>query len=175
MNTRQTTRPGHEAHRSQATRCTRLARRFGSILVAPLTILALSGAVPPVPDDQGPADFVVIVNSRNPADSISDDQLSKIFLKKIRQWETGRTIQVVEQRTSERVRREFAEQIHRRSVSAVTAYWQQQIFSGRAVPPPERATDADVIAYVGGLPDAIGYVSPGTPLSPQVKAIRVVR
>ena len=174
MNTHRTIWLGHEAYRSHATRFTHLARRFRSLLVAPLTILALSGATP-VPDDQRTPDFVVIVNIENPVDSITTDQLSKIFLKKIRQWETGRTIQVVEQHISSRVRRELAEQIHRRSVSAVSAYWQQQIFSGRAVPPPERATDADVVEYVGGLPDAIGYVSPGRPLSPNVKALRVVR
>jgi ABC-type phosphate transport system substrate-binding protein len=145
------------------------------VVLLALTILVLAGAVPvPAFAPQDPT-FVVIVNTANPVDSISADQLSKIFLKKIRQWEGNRAIHVVEQRTSARIRSVFAEQIHRRSVSAVSAYWQQQIFSGRAVPPPERSADSEIVDYVAGSIDAIGYVAPGTALGPNIKAIRVVR
>jgi hypothetical protein len=45
-----------------------------------------------------------------------------------------------------------------------------QIFSGRAVPPPELHSDELVTSYVSANPGAIGYVSPGT----DVREIRVV-
>jgi hypothetical protein len=57
------------------------------------------------------------------------------------------------------VRRKFTEDVLNRSVEAVKGYWQQRIFSGRDVPPPELDTDEDVIAYVLKYEGAIGYVS----------------
>ena len=48
---------------------------------------------------------------------------------------------------------------HSRSVAAVKSYWQQVIFSGRGVPPPELETDEAVLRFVARHPGAIGYVS----------------
>ncbi|MEK7358198.1 MAG: phosphate ABC transporter substrate-binding protein, partial [Bdellovibrionota bacterium] len=47
-----------------------------------------------------------------------------------------------------------------RSVPAMRNYWQQLIFSGRGVPPPELESDRAVVDYVSRHADAIGYVSP---------------
>ena len=126
-----------------------------------------------MPDRAQSAEFVVVVNVENSVDSITVDQLSRMFLKKIRQWEGGRAIQLVEQRTAARVRRAFAQHVHRRPASALAAYWQQQIFSGRAVPPPERSTDREIVEYVRATTDAIGYVTPGTPLGAGVRPLRI--
>jgi hypothetical protein len=68
----------------------------------------------------------------------------------------------------------FAQHVHRRPASALAAYWQQQIFSGRAVPPPERSTDREIVDYVSATTDAIGYVAPGTPLGTGVRILRIM-
>jgi ABC-type phosphate transport system substrate-binding protein len=117
--------------------------------------------------------FVVVVHESNPTTSISRDELSRIFLKKITVWRTKHTVAVVDQRESSRVREQFTRTVHRREVSSVASFWQQQIFAGRAVPPAQRTSDADVMAFVANNPDAIGYVSPGTALAPGVKAVVV--
>ena len=44
-------------------------------------------------------------------------------------------------------------------MSSVENYWQQQIFSGRGSPPPIKASDQEVLAFVAANPGAIGYVS----------------
>jgi hypothetical protein len=119
------------------------------------------------------APFVVVVNVENPVDSITVDQLSRMFLKKIRQWEGGRAIHLVEQRATAPVRKSFTERVHRRPASALAAYWQQQIFSGRAVPPPERSTDREIVDYVRATTDGIGYVTPGTALGAGVRTLRI--
>ena len=49
--------------------------------------------------------------------------------------------------------------------AAIAAYWNALIFSGRELPPLEKATDADVIAYVRATPGAIGYVSAGADIA----------
>jgi hypothetical protein len=47
----------------------------------------------------------------------------------------------------------------KRSVAAVRNYWQQRIFSGRGVPPPELDSDEEIVAYVLKHRGAVGYVS----------------
>lgn len=117
--------------------------------------------------------FVVVVNEHNPTVAISRDELSRVFLKKITVWRTKRPVAVVDQREHSKVREQFTRTVHRREVSSVASFWQQQIFAGRAVPPAQRATDADVMTFVANNPDAIGYVSPGAALGAGIKALSI--
>src|SRR5258705_7070200 len=105
----------------------------------------------PVPRAAAQA-FVVVVNASGPA-TLSRDDVSKIFLKKSAQ------LTAVDQSKDSKVRSAFSAVIHGRPISAITSYWQQQIFSGGDTPPSEKRSDADVLAYVRGNPKAIGYVS----------------
>jgi hypothetical protein len=53
----------------------------------------------------------------------------------------------------------FVKDVLKRSVAAVKSYWQQRIFSGRALPPPELDSEEEVVLYVLTHPGAVGYVS----------------
>ena len=118
------------------------------------------------------ADYQVIVNSGNPVSSLSRDQVSKMFLKKVTKWENGRKILPVDLASSSPVREKFSQDIHHRSVSAIKNYWQQQVFSGRSAPPPEKTSDAEVLDYIQANPGAIGYVS-GSANVKEVKVLQV--
>ncbi len=88
--------------------------------------------------------------------------LQQAFLKKITRWpETDDVIRPVDLTASSPVRRSFSEEVLSRSVEAVKVYWQQRIFSGRDVPPPEVESDEDAIRYVLKYPGAVGYISGG--------------
>jgi ABC-type phosphate transport system substrate-binding protein len=115
--------------------------------------------------------YVVIVNGGNTVKSLSREQLTSIFLKKTAKWDGGAAIAPVDQDKSSKVRESFTKAVHGRSVSAVDSYWQQQIFAGKDVPPPERSSDTDVIAYVRSNPNAIGYVSAGSTVPADVKVL----
>ena len=115
--------------------------------------------------------YVVIVNGGNAVKSLSKEQLTNIFLKKTVKWDGGAVIAPVDQDKSSKVRESFTKTVHGRSVSAVDSYWQQQIFAGKDVPPPERDSDADVIAFVKANPNAIGYVSAGSAVPADVKVL----
>lgn len=39
------------------------------------------------------------------------------------------------------------------------AYWRKLLFKGKLAPPPTRATDSEIIDFVGKNANAIGYVS----------------
>ncbi len=117
--------------------------------------------------------FVVVVHESNPTSSISRDELSKVFLKKITVWRTRQPVVVVDQGDKSAVRAHFTRTVHRREITSVQSYWQQQIFAGRAVPPQVRTSDAEVLAFVAGNPTAVGYVSPAAQLPQGVKVISV--
>lgn len=118
-------------------------------------------------------DFQVVVNAANGASSISKDELSKIFLKKSTQWPGGGTAMAVDLKAGDATREAFSQAVHGRGASAIASYWQQQIFAGKDVPPEEKGSAADVIAFVASNPGAVGYVPAGTDLGNGVKAISV--
>ena len=109
------------------------------------------------------ADFKVIVNSSNSSAKISKTDLNAIFLKKMVKWSDGTPAAPVNQSKKSPVRDSFTTAVHGKSVAAVDSYWQQQIFSGRDVPPAEKASDAEVVAFVKANAGAVGYVSDGAP------------
>lgn len=117
-------------------------------------------------------DYKVIVHPSNPIASMTSEQVSRLFLKKDTRWDHGLRALPVDLVASSPLRTRFSQEIHSRPVSKVEAYWQQQIFSGREVPPPQRASDREVIAYVEANPGAIGYVGQTTALG-NAKAIKI--
>ena len=125
----------------------------------------------------GEADtFTVIVNSSYPNSDILKKDLSNIFLKKKTRWEqSGEFIYPADLFGDSPIRIIFSHLVHGKRMSAIRAYWQQQIFSGRKIPPIEKNTDEDVLHYVQQKPGAIGYVSETTDISQyRVKAIEVI-
>lgn len=116
--------------------------------------------------------FVLIVNTANPVMTLGPTDVSKLFLRKVTRWPDGRIVQPVDQVVSSPARRKFSDAIHHMDVPSVKSYWQDLVFSGRGEPPPERASDDDVVAYVRANPHAIGYVSLMAPVT-DVKILTV--
>jgi ABC-type phosphate transport system substrate-binding protein len=114
------------------------------------TVLADASPAPP---------YVVIVNPQNPTTTLDASFVVDAFLKKITHWPDDEVIRPVDLVSTSPVRQTFSAEVLRRSVDAVKGYWQQRIFSGRDVPPPELETDDEVVRYVLKYPGAIGYVS----------------
>lgn len=104
-------------------------------------------------------DFHVIVHPATRVASLDRDFVADVFLKRKTRWTNGQPIFPADQQGSGHVREHFSEKILHRSVAAVRSYWQQMVFSGRNVPPPEFKSDEEVIRYVSARPGAIGYVS----------------
>jgi ABC-type phosphate transport system substrate-binding protein len=106
-----------------------------------------------------PPPYRLIVHTRSSVTTLERDFVADAFLKKTTRWRDGETILPVDLAGNSPVRRRFSEDVLSRSVAAVRSYWQQLIFSGRDVPPPELDSDADVVKYVSKHAGAIGYVS----------------
>jgi ABC-type phosphate transport system substrate-binding protein len=117
--------------------------------------------------------FRVVTHTATPAASIARADLAKIYLRKSRSWPGGGAATPVDLKESLAARRAFSQQVLGRDVDAAKAYWQQLIFTGKGVPPLEKGSDAEVLAYVAATPGAVGYVSPGAALPGGVKALKV--
>jgi ABC-type phosphate transport system substrate-binding protein len=124
------------------------------ILLIPMLLLSFLGM--PSAKTQG---FKVIVNTDVDVASLSKREVSRLFLKKVKSWDNHITVTPVDLPATADARVVFSRAIHGKSVSAIRAYWQQRVFSGRDVPPPEKGSDASVVAFVRNNPGAIGYVS----------------
>jgi ABC-type phosphate transport system substrate-binding protein len=114
----------------------------------------------------------VVVHPSNPVASLPRDRVSAMFLKKVGEWPQGGTVLPVDLSAAGGLRDAFGKDVHGKDIAAILSYWKQMIASGRGVPPPVKATDAEVVAYVRGNPGAIGYVSANTPTD-GVKVLRL--
>ena len=103
--------------------------------------------------------FRLVANPSVRAGQLSKSAASAIFLKKTVKWDDGSTIIAVDQVEKSAVRATFTTAVHGKSPAAVKSFWQQQIFSGRDVPPVEKSSDSEVLAYIRSTAGAIGYVS----------------
>jgi len=145
------------------------SRRQALFLFVAMLVPAGHGALAsePVPD------FKVIVHAGRPETRLPRAFLADAFLKNVTRWSDDETIRPVDQRTSVAVRRRFSEVVLKRSVAAVKTYWQQRIFSGRGVPPPELDSDEAVVRWVEEHPGAVGYIS-GAASAGHAKVVAVV-
>jgi ABC-type phosphate transport system substrate-binding protein len=114
--------------------------------------------------------FQVVANLEVGLNGAEREVVADIFLKERSTWPDGSTAHPVDQLPRTHVRASFSNSVIRRSVQAVRSYWQQRIFSGRGVPPPELDSDEAVLAYVRGRAGAVGYVS----LAADPKGVKVI-
>jgi ABC-type phosphate transport system substrate-binding protein len=130
-----------------------------SIIV--LTLLALLAPLPASAAERG---YTLIAHESVPLRAMSRAQVTAYFLKRSSRF-NELPAHPVDQPPASPARAAFSEQVLRKPTAIVEAYWRQRVASGRDTPPPQKATDAEVLAYVRATPGAIGYVSEGADTS----------
>jgi ABC-type phosphate transport system substrate-binding protein len=98
------------------------------------------------------AEVVVVVNPQHAAASMSADQVADVFLGK------STALSPVDLPESSSVRGEFYQKVTGKDSAQVKAVWTRLIFTGKATPPKEVASSADVKKAVASDPKAIGYM-----------------
>lgn len=117
------------------------------------------------------AGLQMVVNASIAVSSLPRNTVADMFLGKVKAWEDGRKVLIVDQSLYSPVRARFTKEVLGRPVSAVKTYWEERVFSGREQPPPVKRSDAEVVEFVVKNPGAIGYVSAGANLIPGVKVV----
>jgi ABC-type phosphate transport system substrate-binding protein len=135
--------------------------------------MAMAGSDPAAAQATGSAPaFQVIVHPQNPTNSVDRKFLADVFLKKRTRWPHDEVVKPVDASSRSAVRGRFSQDVLKRSVAAVRRYWQQIVFSGRGVPPPELDSDEAIVSYVLKNRGAIGYVSGNAELG-KAKVVQV--
>lgn len=101
----------------------------------------------------------VVVSEKSKVTALSRARVAAFFLKKTTAFDDGTPVEPVDQVEASPARKAFSDDVLRKSVRGVKSYWQQRIFQGLAVPPPEKTSDDEVMKAVAANPRAIGYVS----------------
>lgn len=135
----------------------------------PFALVVLCLATSAIAGDES---WKLIVNPDNQVTSISADFVRKAYLKKSTEWSDGTAIRPVDLAAKSPVRTRFTKDVLKKTPSQLKSFWNQQIFSGKGLPPPAVDSAADVIAYVLANPGAIGYV-PATADTGRAKVLEV--
>lgn len=98
------------------------------------------------------AEVVVVVHPSNPAGSMSAEQVADVFLGK------STALAPVDLPESSAIRGEFYQKVTGKDAAQVKAVWTRLIFTGKATPPKEVGSSADVKKTVASDPKAIGYI-----------------
>ncbi|NRR32029.1 hypothetical protein HSX11_17790 [Oxalobacteraceae bacterium] len=98
------------------------------------------------------AEIAVIVNPKNPATRMFSEQASQFFM--------GKSSMFVPFDQSEKsaIRADFYQKIAGKDISQVKANWAKLVFTGKATPPAELHSSADVKKAVAADVNGIGYI-----------------
>ena len=135
-----------------------------------LVIAALLLSAPPSRAEE--PGYQVIVHPSSAVESLSRRELADLFLKKTTAWPGGSAVHPVEPPSDGEVRGRFATHAMGKSPAALKTYWNKLIFAGREVPPVEKRSDEEVVAYVRSTPGAVGYVAAESAVA-GVKVVKV--
>lgn len=104
------------------------------------------------------AQVAVVVNPKSAAAAMTADQVAGIFLGKISTLPSGATAAAADQAEGSAVREQFYSKVAGKQAAQVKAAWSRLVFSGKATPPKELGSSAEVKKFVAANPDAIGYI-----------------
>ncbi len=104
------------------------------------------------------AEVAVIVNPSSGVASMTDDEVSRLFLGKSNSFPSGGQAVPLNQDEGSAVRDKFNEAVCKKNASQYKAYWSQLVFTGKGTPPKDSGKDAAVKALVAANANMIGYV-----------------
>lgn len=123
----------------------------------------------------GADDFVVIVHPYVTGTQLRRADLAALFLRKATRWGGGKAAVPVDQSGTSAVRKAFSDSVLGMPVATAVQYWQKQMFARNPLRPPAvKGSDAEVVAFVAKTEGAVGYVSKGAALPPEVKAVTLI-
>ena len=104
------------------------------------------------------AQVAVVVGAKSPAAALTAEQAAGLFLGKSDQLPGVGTALLLDLPESSATREHFYTKVAGKSGSQVKAAWSRLVFSGKATPPKELGSSAEVKKMVASNPNAIGYI-----------------
>lgn len=104
------------------------------------------------------ADIVVVVNPESPLVQLNQQDISDLYLGRIRAIHGAERFLILDQPRDSDLRSRFFSQLNGMSLRSVNAYWARLQFSGDSQPPIPLNDDKSVIETVKRNRLAIGYI-----------------
>jgi TonB family protein len=123
-----------------------------------LTILFVAAGVTFASVNSVASDFKVIANSRVKTDTISAEEIRRVYLEEDKSLAGGAHVVPVLEKDGP-VHEAFLQRYIGISEQDLQAYYRALLFTGRGSLPKALETDEEVVAYVARTRGAIGYVS----------------
>ena len=117
--------------------------------------------------------YLVIVNAKNPIDSLTKAEVAGYFLKETVAWAgTGDKVFPIDLPMSNKMRGRFSQEVLGKKVQQIGSFWNKQRAKGMKKPKSVK-TDKKMVLKIGTFKGGIGYVKAGTKLTKKVKVITV--
>lgn len=104
------------------------------------------------------AEVAVIVHPSQGVDSLTEDDVARLFLGKAKSFPGGAQAVPINQNEGSASRDKFNEAVCKKNASQYKAYWSQLVFTGKGTPPKDGGDDAAVKALIAANPNMVGYV-----------------
>ena len=103
------------------------------------------------------AEIVVIANKESAVDTVSVDELGRVYLGKVNTLGSHLVVPL-DQTKGTSSRESFHAKVTKKDSSQLNSYWSRMIFTGTGSPPKEVEDSDEVAALVERNKDIIGYI-----------------
>ncbi len=105
--------------------------------------------------------ILVVVNKKNPLQSLTKQQLTDLYMGRTHYFPVGGAVLKMDAAGSSDLRARFYQSLVGMSLPEINAYWARLMFSGRATPPMQMNSSQDIAKLVSENPNALGYILEG--------------
>jgi ABC-type phosphate transport system substrate-binding protein len=141
-----------------------------------LLAVLLGGLLPATPKGRAQSDeaVVVLLNARNPTQTLSKSELSKIFLGQTVFWHGVVPVKVVVRPDNSLAAKTFYEQVLGLTPQAFRKHWDEVQLAGRGVSPKSLGSVDETAAAVAAAPGSIGFALASEAWKLSVKGVKIV-
>lgn len=115
------------------------------------------------------ADVMLVTSATSDITSLSREEASQLYLGRRTMLNDGTPVTLFDL-PSGPVRDRFYELLTGKNPNQIRAYWSRQVFTGRALPPREAKSSADLPILLSNDPASVGYL-PNGPIGPELRIL----
>lgn len=105
------------------------------------------------------ADEIVVIANKANTVALTVEDVRNIFLGKTRSFPNGSPAIPIELKEGKGIRSKFNDKYLLKNDSQLRAYWAQLVFTGKATPPKQVASEEEIRLLVARNPNVIGYIT----------------
>ncbi|MCC4115458.1 DUF1153 domain-containing protein [Aromatoleum toluclasticum] len=123
------------------------------IRIVRICFLAFSLLAPPCVFAQ----IVIVAGAHSPLPELALEQAEQFYLGRAHTLPDGSVVTLADLPPGS-IRDHFYQQLTRKNYSQIRAYWSRMVFTGRALPPQQADSVAELRQWLAAQPNLIGYM-----------------